>query len=489
MKRASGYLYTLIIFCACKPIFAANSSTNQVAAAQSEAKPAAPADKLRPVPEELKLTPVEPAQRESGALDLQDCFRLAAVRSDNLQITQQDVEAARSRLYQSIAQIFPTINLVNTQNFRPSSGGGGFISAGGTVVGSGARNGYGSTTELTLSQPIFNGFANYNNVGAASAELAAKKYNLERGYQTLYANVAQAFYQILINERDLIILNDSVRVLEARVKELEDWVRIGRSRPSELVQARAELAGTRVTIEQTKGLAAAARELMAFYIGVPSNQFKLYDAQKFPTAEALEGYLSNVGARPDILALVQEERREQRLLSASKGALLPTVTANGSYELTSDPPNNNSWQVQLQIELPLFDGGLILSRIREQKALTAQSELNLQNLQRSADQDVRTAFANFNSSAAEVVRLREQVELTHQNYQAQLADYRHGVVSNLDVLTALSTLQDARRQLNSADLNARLNLINLHVAAGLAARSLPSSGSTTTLTGTDKPKS
>ena len=51
-----------------------------------------------------------------------------------------------------------------------------------------------------------------------------------------------------------------------------------------------------------------------------------------------------------------------------------------------------------------------------------------------------------------------------------MEDYRRGVVSNLDVLTALQDYQTARIQLHNANMTARLDLINLHVAAGTAAR-------------------
>lgn len=400
-------------------------------------------------------------------LDLQECFQITATRSDTLQITKESIEAAKARLVQSVAEIFPTFNLVQSQIFRDTG------QAFGNNFGNQNFNQNNSTssTQITVSQPIFNGFSNYNKIGAAQAGIEVQRYNLERAYQTLYQDVAQAFYQILSNEGDLLILGDSVKALEARAQELGERVRIGRSRPSDLLQSEADLASARVTIEETKGLLAAARELMAFYLGIPAEKIKLRETQTFPRANIFEKYLQVTGTRPDILALVQSERMARRNLSVSKGALFPALTVNGTYTVASDPIIQQNWMVTLQVQLPLFDGGLILSRIREQKALVRQSEFNLDNLRRTADQDIRTSFVNFNASAAQVVRIQEEVELAMQNYNAQVDDYKKGIVTNLNVLTALNNLQAARRKLNTADLNARLNLIKLHVAAGLAATS------------------
>ena len=85
-------------------------------------------------------------------------------------------------------------------------------------------------------------------------------------------------------------------------------------------------------------------------------------------------------------------------------------------------------------------------------------DLELQ-LQRTADQDTRTAYANFTSSISQVVVLREAALLAAKNFEAQVDDYRKGVVSNLDVLTALQDYQSARQQLHNSNMQARLNLL------------------------------
>jgi outer membrane protein len=282
--------------------------------------------------------------------------------------------------------------------------------------------------------------------------------------------VAQAFYNVLQYEGDEVIQHDLIEALSARVDDLRDRVKLGRSRPSELLQAQTDLANARVTGEQQLGSVNAAEETLAFYIGLPSGQFKLKDAQKFPTAGQLELYLQQSGARPDVLAQVESLRQAERNLSVAKGELFPTVTANGDYLASQDPVSNNiDATMSLQISMPIFDGGLILGQIHQNREMVRQSALNVEQLRRTADQDTRTAYVNFNATVAQVVVLREAAKLAAANLEAQVEDYRRGVVSNLDVLTALQDYQTARAQLHNANMQARLNLINLHVAAGIAA--------------------
>ena len=136
--------------------------------------------------------------------------------------------------------------------------------------------------------------------------------------------------------------------------------------------------------------------------------------------------------------------------------------------------------------MPIFDGGLIAGQIHQNHEMVRQERLNVEQLQRTADQDTRTAYVNFNASVAQVVVLREAALLAAKDFEAQVDDYRRGVVTNLDVLTALQDYQTARIQLHDANMQARLNLINLHVAAGMAAtgpgannQALPKSSGTT----------
>jgi outer membrane protein len=171
-----------------------------------------------------------------------------------------------------------------------------------------------------------------------------------------------------------------------------------------------------------------------------------------------------------VLSQLESLRQAERNLSVAQGQLWPTITANGNFLASQDPTSNDiDATMTLEASMPIFDGGLIIGQIHQNKELVRQSRLNVEQLQRTADQDTRTAYVNFDASIAQVVVLREAAMLAAKNFEAQVDDYRRGVVSNLDVLTALQDYQTARVQLHNANMQARLDLINLHVAAGMAA--------------------
>jgi len=211
-------------------------------------------------------------------------------------------------------------------------------------------------------------------------------------------------------------------------------------------------------------------ETVAFYTGVPSAKLVLKDTQQFPTVQQLDAYLAHSPSRPDVLSQIETMKQSERQLASAIGQYFPTISAQGNFLASQDPVSNNiDATMTIEASMPIFDGGLIAGQVHQNHELVRQNRLNIEQLQRTADQDTRTAYANFDASVAQIIVLREAATLAAKDFEAQVDDYRRGVVSNLDVLTALQDYQTARIQLHNANMTARLDLINLNVAAGLAA--------------------
>jgi outer membrane protein len=439
---------------------------------RGEEKPVPPIKAAEAFPEPAAV-PVPP-----GPFDLQTCFELSVLRSETLGMKEEDIRIAQARYWQAVGAILPKVHLLVSESLRnKTAGGGGGSSTGVINSGSGGDTeffgggGGGSRTDsftsrINVKQPIFSGFREFNAGQAASADVRARTHDRRRSNQLLYLDVADVFYQCLMYEGDLKILSSVQKTLKDRIVELERWVKLGKSRTGELLMAQSDLAGSQVIVEQTKGLLGASRELLAFLTGVPAVALNLEDKTPFPKAEAVEAYLRETGERADILAAIETERSARKQLSAVKGEHWPTINAEGNYYLKQSPDRKQEWNIFLTFDLPIFEGGIIESRVSEQKALVRQSQLNLEQLRRTADKDVRVAYNNFIAAAAQVLRLKEATQISRENFRVQSEDYKLGIVTNLDVLAALRQMYDQRQKLLDAQMEARINLVRLHVAAG-----------------------
>jgi outer membrane protein len=413
-------------------------------------------------------SPTTPRDPSWNYLTLETCYELSLLRMESVGLGEEEVRAAQARYREAIGAILPSLRAVGEQYVFKDRG---------NDFGSPVAGGFGSENlqprqaRLNLQVPLFAGLRDIEVAKAIRAEIAGNRQTVRRIRQNLYLDVAEAYHQILNYDEDLRILSGIETALGERVAELEKRVRLGKSRESELLQARSSLAQSRVATARTRGLRDATREMMAFLIGVPSDRFSLRtDLPPLPDNLELARYLAESAGRPDVLAAVEAERAARARLSAAKGEHWPVLRFEGNHTFyDSDSRRDGDWSGFLTLEVPLFDGGGIEARVDQNKSLFATRRLDLSRLQREVERDIRIAFNQFQSSLAEWARLSEAVRTAELNYQAQKQDYELRVVNNLDILNALNDWFALQRDEAAARTAVRVNLVKLHVASGIGA--------------------
>lgn len=432
-----------------------------------------------PAPAAGSETPVPP----TAPLTLNELYERARAANETRRIREEELRVAEARYRQTLATFLPQIGLfarqthldrftrdpereltetvlreVNPQALRllPRSNAVDFDFQGLNPYAGG----------VGLSWPLFSGFQSYRELAARDAEFDAARLAQQRFEELLYVDVANVFYQTLLYERTINLLDAEKTALEGRIAELRYRVRLGRSRDGELLTARSDLQTNRVERESAVGLLGATRELLAFLANTPEAGLRLKDEQAMPTAESLEAYLTATDERADVLAALAGLRAARSRVQVAEGGHYPSVSLDGEYYLTQKPDFGRDWQIQLRIDLPLFQGGAVAASVREAEARRRQSELTLASLRRTADYEVRSLYREFVSTSARTLLLEEAVRLARQNYAVQRRDYELGIVTNLEALTALARIQQLERSLLQAQMQAKLLALRLHIAAG-----------------------
>jgi len=425
--------------------------------------------------------------RTVDAIDIQLAYELALLRNETLGMRQEEVRAAEARFWQAVGAALPQVHILATGSFRNEVGGS-FGGGGGNVAGSASQSGSSGSSQaggsgfgggsfsnnpesfnsrLNVKMPIFSGFKEYYTGKAGKAEIEQARQNKNRYQQLLFLDVTDAFYQTINYQQDLEILSRLAQTHEKRVATLQERVRLGKSRDTEMISARTDLAEARVTYETTRGLLGASKELLAFLTGIPAHELKLKDSVlPIPSKKSLQEYLQINNLRPDVLAAVQAERSSRAQVSAAAADYWPKIAGEGSYEIYETPETPSEWSAFITFDLPIFDGGVTAARVRERKSILRSSQLDLARLEREADKEVRVAYNNFVSSVGEVLKLKEAVVTAEQNYRQQEDDYSHHIITQLDVLQSLRQLNDLMRRLQAGEIAMKRNLVRLHVATG-----------------------
>lgn len=396
---------------------------------------------------------------EPRLIDLQRAYDLSVMQSELLGEREQDIKAAKARYWQAIGNVLPSAKLVISESFENKK-------TYGSSYAFGTQTQRYFETKLHAKQPIFAGFREFTAASGYKSEVKSRQFTKARSQELLYLDVTQAFYDALAHQQDVAVLTDLVYVLEQRDGELRRRISLGKSRESEALQSRAELAETRILVEDAQGLAKNAMETLAFYTGVPADEMQLSDPQILPSGEQLQGYLGRLNERRDIKAADADKTFAEKRVNIVKGEYLPTAWVEGNWYPVKDPDSQKKWDVLLSLEMPFFEGGITTAKLREERANVRISELKLAELRRRADKETRLAFHDFMTALERKARVEEALKIADENYRVQKQDFNLHRSTNLDVLQALRKVFELKRRQVTADADIKISHVKLHVYSG-----------------------
>jgi outer membrane protein len=324
-----------------------------------------------------------------------------------------------------------------------------------------------NTVAVNGHQPLFSGLREYLAVRSAKMQGEAAEFALRRAKQLLYQDVAGAYLNLLQDHRQIATLEAQVKLTDDRVKELRNFVDIGRSRRSEILAAQSQQAQDLADLESARGRERISQATLQFLTGLDR---PLDPAEVESPADAGDEapFLERAAARPDVEAARRDFQSADLFVSIQRRQYWPTISLDGNYYLLR--PNNYSknvhWDATVSGTLPLYYGGQIGASVREAKAGRDIKEAALSLALRRARLEVRSAHSDLASDLSVVKALRSALSLAEANSKAQIEDYRHGLVTNIDVLTSLTVAENTRLRLDQAELQAFDARVRLEVAAG-----------------------
>jgi multidrug efflux system outer membrane protein len=119
-----------------------------------------------------------------------------------------------------------------------------------------------------------------------------------------------------------------------------------------------------------------------------------------------------------------------------------------------------------QITWPIFHGGQIRANIRAKEEETQQAYLSYQQAVLKALQDSEDALARFTSERQRLLSLQTAVQSARSSERIAEQQYRAGLVTYLNVLTAQSTLLNAEDQLTQSRQALAQDLVSVYKALG-----------------------
>jgi outer membrane protein len=396
------------------------------------------------------------------AATLREVFQSALSRTEALPLQESQARQADERVSQARGGLLPTVgfNGVFTRQHKPSTG-----SANAFTLAD-QRN-----LRLNLTQPVFRGLREFAGLRAAQAQSRAQEDQTRQVRVSVYSTVGQSFFNVAAAEQDVRDLEELLDLSQKRLVEIRDRVRIGRSRPGDLLSAQSQVATVQAQIQAAQVVLEQARDSFAFVTGLDrKTPVDLGAGSGLPEKIApLADYLKRIDSRPDLSVQREQLASAEESVSVARGAHLPSVDLSGNYYLDrTGILADTKWDFSVTATLPIFQGGVLQSQVREAAERRTSQELLVAQARRTAEREIQAAWQAADGALAQIRFLSEARDAADRNYREQQKDYRLGLITNLDVLQALNSYQDIRRSYDRTRFQARSALVALEASVGEA---------------------
>jgi outer membrane protein TolC len=174
--------------------------------------------------------------------------------------------------------------------------------------------------------------------------------------------------------------------------------------------------------------------------------------------------------RPDLQAAEADLRSKEQSLKAAKKQYYPTLGYSLNFGRTYFDTNlndNYDFTSAFSLSIPLFAGYYYRNGVKTAEANRKQSEANLLQVKLNVVKEISTSHYNVKIAYETLLSTDAFLHAAEQEYEVSLAQYRAGINTILDLLSAQSSLANARAERARALQDWYLSLSTLAYAVGV----------------------
>ena len=422
----------------------------------------------------------EPAASFSARGDLVSVYRQAVRNNADLAAARAQFQATREVVPQARAGLLPNLSagaeLNNTHTDADANIGTRSLSRSGTVY------------QATLSQPLFRADRWFQLQAAqALSEQAALEYSVAE--QNLILQSAQAYFAVLQAQDNLASVKAEEAAFKRQLEEANERFEVGLSDRTDTLEAQAAFDTARANRMISERQVADAFEALFTltnrnYVALEGIEHSLPVLPPMPN-DATAWVDTAVQQNLNLLAADQAINAAGETLRQRRSGHAPTLDAVASYRKgdndslgfsnTIDIPgvdfpryNGNVEQgaIGLQLNIPLYSGGLTSSQTRQAFYQLTEAEQQRESLRRQVVEQTRNLHRAVNTDIEQVQARRQSIISSQSAVEATEVGYQVGTRNIVDVLDTQRRLYAAVRNYNDARYNYILDNLRLKQAAG-----------------------
>jgi len=320
---------------------------------------------------------------------------------------------------------------------------------------------------------LFDSFASWRNLSRTRFMQQASTEQLERTDQELVLRAVQAYYGVLLAEKDLEVAEQSSATAQSLLQDAKNRYESGLVVESDFLSAQVNAASRQQElIRAQNGVSLAQAELGTVLGMTTETAYKPVEALtetslQTPPLSELESTALNT--RPDLKRIRAEEAAQEQSVSMAKSSFGPKLNAYGSWETDSQNPFSNAannWVGGIELKLDLFNGGAKRANLLQQQAMHEHVTAGKQAYENQVRLEVRRAYYNFQSSSQQVGVARAATAQAKESLRISQDRYDSGLATMTDLLQIQQAMTQAQTNYWNAVYQSRTSYATLQLASG-----------------------
>lgn len=389
------------------------------------------------------LPPQTADPKAANILTLDEAVRIALDTHPNIKAANERIGAQQAVVGQQMSAYYPIITFNNV--YRTS------IQAGTTGTAANAFDFFSSLASFNMT--LYNFGKREGAVQAARDTLDATGFNYKTTVDSVVLGVKQGYYAYLQARAIVQVRDETVKSRDLLVRQARAFYEVGtRARidvaraESNLYTAQADLIAAQnavqvawVTFKNALGLRELAERPLAEEAIITTIPYTLDEARDIA-----------YNSRPELKSFEAQRRAQDQTIAVARRGHLPDIIFDANYGRRNTSQEGNtfplqpSWQAQLSLNVPIFDGFRTTNRVEETLRNYYVIKYQEEQQRQQVALDVEQAYLRLVELQERIKANEAAAKAAKENLDLATGRYQVGVGSIIEVTDAQTLYTDAQ---------------------------------------------
>jgi len=409
--------------------------------------------------------------------DLFQLYQEALANDPMLSSERYQNEAVKELVNQGRALFLPTVSA--TMNYDDRNQARKFLntdaSLGSSLFTRGTKADYDAYGySVIIRQPLFNysAFSTYKKI-LSQTSLADKKYHLVQ--QDLMMKLSELYFDALLAKDKVELIQAQRLAINEQLKEAEVKFDAGLISITDINEAKTKNDLMEIDLlNAVKDLKIKKRQIQAITGSLPGRLKPLMSSIAFEKMDNLPEEWVDIAMQNSTAILIKDSEIDvaQKEIDVRRGEYFPTVDALASRRRTWDKGGyafglrNYSDTFGVEVSIPIFEGGLTSSKVREAELLKNKTIQESEGLKRQVELQVRESYLKLQTNLSEIEAYQQALRSSELQLQSTQLGFQEGLRNSVEVLNAQQMLFSATYDLLASRYHYLLNLLDLKHKVG-----------------------